>query len=366
MQRTPITKTVSELISTTSETSVSFHPPYMWGGEENRFTQYRIPGHQRFYKWNHNQQKLLIDSIIQGFPIQSLVVVSRIDTEIENPRAYYDIEDGQSRLTTLWLFINNRFQIQLNEEEIYYDDLNMETKLMILNYRIPIEQVEFTGILTRQDEKSMITELFIRLQMGRPLSDNDKYHASSHQPCMQQLQGIKQTHVTPIASYCGRIGEGKTKSMLSDFCSAILTVGHNNIEYINSFAQHYDMITVPFTVEGLLRIQLFFDIYFTMLLQNVPTGSAKIYGKMSKFLGYCVDAYITSPADFPQPDLIWYLHKLVENAKYVPYTIHNLAPGDQRNCRPLPVHRRKLAIQEAYNNREQDNGDNVSLSSDED
>tara|TARA_B110000967_G_scaffold144999_1_gene148408 strand:- start:3487 stop:4593 length:1107 start_codon:yes stop_codon:yes gene_type:complete len=366
MQRTPITKTVSELITTISGTSVSFHPHSKWGGEEHRFRTYRIPVHQRFYKWNHTQQKMLIDSIITGFPIQSLVVVSRIDIDIENPRAYYDIEDGQSRLTTLWLFINNRFTISLDDEETCYDDLTMETKMKILNYRIPIEQVEFTGILTRREEQTMITELFIRLQMGKPLSDNDKYHASDHEPCMQMLSYIKSEYNATIEAYCGKVGEGKTKPMLSDFCSAILSVGHNNIEYINSFSENYEIISTPFTAEGKTRILSFFANYVALVSMRVPTGSAKIYGKMSKFLGYCVISYINDPRQFPQPHLVWYLQEVVNNAKFVPTTFHDLAPGDQRNCRPLPVHRRSMAILDAYNNRGQEQPDNMSLTSSDD
>jgi hypothetical protein len=368
MQRTPITKTVSELITTISGTSVSFHPHSKWGGEEHRFRTYRIPDHQRFYKWNHAQQKMLIDSIITGFPIQSLVVVSRIDTDIEIPRSYYDIEDGQSRMTTLWLFINNRFTISLDDEETHYDDLPMETKMRILNYRIPIEQVEFTGILTRREEQTMITELFIRLQMGRPLSDNDKYHASDHEPCMQMLSDIKSEYKAKIEAYCGKVGDGKTKPMLSDFCSAILALGHNNTEYINSFSENYEIISTPFTDAGKYRITSFFGNYFALISLRVPSGSAKIYGKMSKFLGYCVSSYINDPHQFPQPHLVWYLQEVVNNSKFVPTTFYNLAPGDQRNCRPLPVHRRNTAILAAYHNRgqEQQQPDNMSLTSSDD
>ena len=363
MQRTPITKTVSELITTITSTSVSFHPHSKWGGEESRFRTYRIPDHQRFYKWNHNQQKMFIDSIITGYPIQSLVVVARIDSTIEHARAFYDIEDGQSRLTTLWLFINNRFSIPLNGEELYYDDLTIDQKMIILNYRIPIEQVEFTGVLTRREEQTMIAELFIRLQMGKPLSDNDKYHASAHEPCMQMLAQIKQGYQPTIEAYCGKVGEGKTKAQLTDFCSAILAVGHNNVEYINCFSENYDVISTPLTLGGQQRISMFFANYFALISLRVPTGSAKIYGRMSKFLGYCVSSYINDSDQFPRPYLVWYLQELVNNANFVPRTFHDLSAGDQRNCRPMPVHRRMMAIQEAYDNRGQQEQDNVSLTS---
>lgn len=67
--------------------------------------QFRFPAYQRGFVWNSNQQKQLIDSVLQGIYIGQ-ILIAKVDAF-----AHFDIIDGQQRLKTISKFIENDFQI---------------------------------------------------------------------------------------------------------------------------------------------------------------------------------------------------------------------------------------------------------------
>jgi hypothetical protein len=67
----------------------------------------------RDFVWPLDMQKALIRSILQGYPIPAMCVCNE------------QIVDGGNRSTTLWLYRNNRFSVNMsdNGEDMYYDEM---------------------------------------------------------------------------------------------------------------------------------------------------------------------------------------------------------------------------------------------------
>lgn len=135
--------------------------------------KYKIPGHQRFFRWKPEQERDLVDSVMNGYPIPSIIV----HKSLEDNRETYWVEDGQQRLTALHRFYNNKFTYG----DLYYckegvDDTRRFTQHQLQyfdNRQIPVTIVE--GDLT--DEKK--AEIFHRLQRGTALSNGEKLMSRS-------------------------------------------------------------------------------------------------------------------------------------------------------------------------------------------
>jgi hypothetical protein len=71
------------------------------------------PAYQRKFCWSISQQELLIDSLVNGYPIPSILIA---ETGIRQ----YECIDGQHRLQTIKQFIDNQFAYKDSETGIYY------------------------------------------------------------------------------------------------------------------------------------------------------------------------------------------------------------------------------------------------------
>ena len=129
--------------------------------------KYRIPEHQRHPQWKHEQKNLLIDTVFRNYPMNGIVV----SQHVEDNGIYFDLEDGQTRLSNLQDFYMNEYPYLLDDgSTVWYKDLPMSLQRRFENYRIYLE------ILSDIDEQSHdISEAFHRLQCGTPLKDKDLY-----------------------------------------------------------------------------------------------------------------------------------------------------------------------------------------------
>lgn len=84
------------------------------------------PGFQRRSVWSPRDRTSLIQSIVAGYPIPSIVLYKRQ----ENGRLIYDVIDGKQRLETILMFVGagrfkrDRFDVKLEfpgSERQYYD-----------------------------------------------------------------------------------------------------------------------------------------------------------------------------------------------------------------------------------------------------
>lgn len=127
--------------------------------------KYRIPIHQRYPQWKDEQREKLIDTVFRNFPMSGIVVSRHVDDD----SIYYDFEDGQTRMSILQDFYMDRFPFRVdNGDAIKFSELPREKQRAFENYKICIEEL---SEVSNYD----ISEVFDRLQNGKPLSDKDLY-----------------------------------------------------------------------------------------------------------------------------------------------------------------------------------------------
>ena len=137
------------------------------------------PAYQRKFCWSSSQQELLIDSLVNGYPIPSILIA-------ETGSRKYECIDGQHRLQTIKQFMDNQFAYKDAETGIYYyyDDnpdkpLGFEKKKSRKYQILPDEaKADFNSrkiCIIKIDRTTKLTEnhkrvLFHRLQNGTRVS----------------------------------------------------------------------------------------------------------------------------------------------------------------------------------------------------
>lgn len=126
---------------------------------------YRIPEHQRHPSWKKEKKQLLVDTVFRNYPMSGFVA----SEHCENDKIYYDIEDGQSRLSNLQDFYNDGFAYETETgQQVKFSQLSNAVQRRFENYRIYIE------VMSDFKDNAQY-EVFERLQNGEPLKDKDLY-----------------------------------------------------------------------------------------------------------------------------------------------------------------------------------------------
>ena len=122
-----------------------------------------IPEYQRLYVWNKERQSKFIRHVLYGFPTHKVLIDDRNDEWL--------VLDGQQRITTLYRFINNEFNLDNSgKDDIskacwngrYFKDLDKQFQKAIMSYTLSCEMI------TSADTWE-IEGLFDGLNSGMPL-----------------------------------------------------------------------------------------------------------------------------------------------------------------------------------------------------
>jgi hypothetical protein len=117
------------------------------------------PDYQRAPVWTVKRQAGLINSIIQGYPIPSLMLVEKY---VDNKKIYACL-DGKQRCTAIQAFINDKVTVDINGKQYKYSNLNEEDKLLFKNKILSVAVIE--GIPQEEECK-----IFERINRAAPLS----------------------------------------------------------------------------------------------------------------------------------------------------------------------------------------------------
>ena len=97
--------------------------------------------YQRDYVWKEEQQQEFLQSLISGFPVGAIAVV----TSDKMSDKYVEVVDGKQRLTTLKLFLDNEIPCG----DVYYKDLDVVDKRFFNNIFLPYEDLKGQDLKTR-------------------------------------------------------------------------------------------------------------------------------------------------------------------------------------------------------------------------
>ena len=321
--------------------------------------RYRVPGHQRHFVWPAAMQESLIDSVFKGYPIPSILLLRKRD---ETGADFYNIEDGQQRVTTLHAFRNNHFSVDIGGTPKCYKDLAKAEERVFDNYLLHCDI--YNGI---DVEESVIATIFMRINQHKPLSDNEKYYSRmSSSPMLKFVQDVCETK--GIETYMGKIAHGKTRSGLSDMVGAVLSIALNRRNLLTTAynINGIELDATP-TKQQMSRVVTFFNAFLGLLdetVGEVTKRPKKHYGKLSSFLGLACCSYIEEEGEIHEA-IGWYIGKMFRNKDYVPRTFSALRKGDLRNCQGDSILNRYNAIKEQYEKEEEDSGGSVEISESE-
>lgn len=152
-----------------------------------------IPEFQREEVWPTEKKRLLIDSILRGWHLPKFYFRKTGDT--------FECIDGQQRLQAIWQFYDNELELSEASAKQYrgstYDKLPDLISDSFDDFEIEIEEIE-----DATDKE--LEELFLRLQLGTPLTTSEKLNAiggdmhdfcrsAAKQPFFRSKIGVKDT-----------------------------------------------------------------------------------------------------------------------------------------------------------------------------
>ena len=118
-----------------------------------------VPDSQRKWAWNgkngDKKKALLVDSVINGYPIPTIIMNRKLNHKLE-------VYDGRHRIETLWLYVNGRFKWSGKR----YADLSDLERDRFDRREIPVTIVD-------NATRVQLTDIFIRLNSGAHLKAYD-------------------------------------------------------------------------------------------------------------------------------------------------------------------------------------------------
>ena len=133
------------------------------------------PPYQREFVYNLEQEKAVINTILNGFPLNIMYWV-------KNGEDDYEILDGQQRTLSVMHFLDHKYPIEYKGHQVYVDGLDDEAYNQIMDYEFMIYECEGTDseklawfeIVNVAGEPLTKQELRNSAYTGRWLSDAKK------------------------------------------------------------------------------------------------------------------------------------------------------------------------------------------------
>ena len=131
-----------------------------------RYTKKEIdmsPYYQRKPMWVKPRQSKLIESILLDIPIQVIYLAELDPTNSDG--YYYEVVDGQQRLTAFFEFLDNKFKLEKltvlnNLNGKYFSDLEARYQRIIEDYLLTVY------IIKKESEKEAKFDIFERINIG--------------------------------------------------------------------------------------------------------------------------------------------------------------------------------------------------------
>lgn len=298
--------------------------------------RYRIPAHQRFPSWSEEIKQKLIDTILQDYPLGSIIVTSHVEvTAGGSVQQFFNIQDGQTRLTALHEFANNKFP---TKDGRYYRNITEDERARFNNYQISWELIEKAEATTDREFDEIIADMFERLNSGKPLTDNDKFHARLSTPVMRFVETLKTSAEFGmlLKKYCwSEIGGGKKFTGLKEMAAIIMSVILRDSHFITtSYALNgARMVRTDMTAEHCEEVNRFLRWYFSIIERAIPNVSKPGRGTFNKIpatLGMMLFDWIQNPGATRDAMWINFIKANYEHKEFIKTLFATLNDGDRR------------------------------------
>ena len=319
--------------------------------------QYRIPEHQRFPAWSTKKKQSLVESVLNNWPIHAIILSKHVEQHFsyddQEPtfNEYFNIEDGQTRLSALQDFFLDKFPTT-DTNGLLYSQLSIQEQTYFTSYQISTEVFTMTG--NRAATIDCMANIFDRLNSGTPLGNNAKYYARKQTPIVDYSLrlSIDDTFRDWFNKYIGTVGGGKKRNLMADMVGANLSIVKRSEASLNtSYQRNYHLLTDSVQDTDIATIRLFYTSYFTFLDTTIGVANTKpnkIYGKLSGILGLAICSWINYGNI--HESLNWYIKKKYYTPKYEPPLFAELTTGERRICQGTAIRNRLDKIIQQFNN----------------
>ena len=257
--------------------------------------KYRIPFRQRYgiTKWKENEKQKLVDSVFKGFTLEGITVSFQYDAE--RRMQYYDLENGATRMSILQSYAEDGFKYKGK----LYSELEERYKNRFDRFMIPITIIEK---MTDAPEDT-IDELFYRLNLGKSLTDADRYWSMQDaSPLVKSaFKVMKEPFWDSKMMKTEKFGD-KSRSCLPNVCSILATLNFGK-KYTSSSSR----VLEPILKKGVYyevvknKVKAFLKYYKEIIVEseNEPTVVSQQMGwhKNSKQMGIILHDYLDDPSE---------------------------------------------------------------------
>lgn len=155
------------------------------------------PPYQREFVYGEKQRRAVIDTILKGFPLNTIYWV-------DNGNDNYEVLDGQQRTISICQFINGEFSINFNGVEMFFHNLPSDVQEKILNYELMVyicegdnsERLDWFRTINIAGEKLTDQELLNANFVGTWLDDAKRKFSKPN--CVAYKIGQKYLKGSPI------------------------------------------------------------------------------------------------------------------------------------------------------------------------
>lgn len=95
------------------------------------------PPYQREFVYQPPQQQAVIDTVLKGFPLNTIYWAKNEDGNLE-------LLDGQQRIVSICRYVDNRFSINIDENPYKFHNLHSDIKEKLLSYKLTVYICEGT------------------------------------------------------------------------------------------------------------------------------------------------------------------------------------------------------------------------------
>ena len=263
-----------------------------------------IPPHQREYRWLIPQQQKLIYSLLNGFPIPSILMSKSTNGDL-------NIQDGRQRITTLSRFRNNLFPIEWPnpDQTRTYSELTHEERATF----------DHTGLIVCKISGASPQDLVISfdyLQGGVQLTPGERYHAQYASPLVSYVKTLLLTpgrgfhdraipiwgpRGDPVDVPEGYVSKDKKRKWLLDATALVLGLLYGPAHATKKYQPDLGFITKEISPEKKANVEKdlerIFEIYETVNARVPPTRPAKWlkthwdHGNFTIYMAYSLSAW---------------------------------------------------------------------------
>lgn len=266
----------------------------------NDTLEYCIPEHQRMPQWNKDNKEKFIETIFYGYPIGTITLS---EYRKEDGNIKYNIEDGQTRLSVLQQYFDNKFSCCGKK----FEDLRESQKNIYLSYKIPRIVLRKCDNISDTEHECNIHEIFERLQCGKALSDSDKIWNRIDKSIVQFAIELIEKYNTEENYFNNKNFSSKKRNILSEFTGIICTVLYSeefmDDQYLTAYRfQCKFIMTKIITDLEKKKVMKFMDIYLELIttayscqddkLKSITKPTNLNFQKCNKFWGVILIDYL--------------------------------------------------------------------------